>query len=457
MTDTTSAPINPDELPGGPLSAASDDFVGQDWGSWPTYEAATLGFRNFWYPIAWEHQVTSKPMPLTVCGEQVVLIRDGDEIRALHDRCPHRGVPLSLGRREFPGTISCPYHGWTYDLEDGKLVGVVTDGPDSPICGRLGVRTYALERRLGLVWVFIGDPAEMHPVEDDIPRELLENDFVMGGRSDVREGNWRFAAENGFDEGHAKYLHNTALWRMFKVMPAWNRTRLVERDEWLIRVQDEVNWETKIPGLGTWTNKRWWRTMPLPDAPGKAADVNPVIKGLDLPGFVSIRLPGLLRVAYPHYIHYEWYVPVDADTVRYVQIMVRFEKGWKAARFGALYLGAIRWLFHGQFTGQDAWMVDVMDAPPERLYRPDISITGWRRVCERAGLVVQKLAARPDGNPGSMAATNLPEVRKSDGTPIPPGFRATGKRATAAQAATPAPEEPQLRRIRRGGRVADGE
>jgi hypothetical protein len=25
----------------------------------------------------------------------------------------------------------------------------------------------------------------------------------------------------------------------------------------------------------------------------------------------------------------------------------------------------------------------VMDAPPERLYRPDVSITEWRKLCER--------------------------------------------------------------------------
>ena len=78
---------------------------------------------------------------------------------ALEDRCPHRGVPLSVGRCEFPGTstISCAYHGWTYDLNTGECVGAVTDGPDSPIVGKVGVRTYPVEERKGLVWVYIGD------------------------------------------------------------------------------------------------------------------------------------------------------------------------------------------------------------------------------------------------------------------------------------------------------------
>lgn len=361
---------------------------GADWAAWSVYNAAALGFRNYWYPTVWASQVGEKPMPLTICGERVVLVRDGDTIRGLHDRCPHRGVPLSLGRREFPGTLSCPYHGWTYDLTDGKLVAVPTDGPDSPICGRVSVATYPVEVRFGLVFVYIGDGTPP-PVERDVPEVLNDNAFVLGGRTEVRRGNWRFAAENGFDEGHAKYLHNTALWRMFKVMPAWNKTRVVERDGWLIRVQDEVHWEAAFPGLGTFTNRRWWKRMPLPDAPGKAREVNPVIAGMDLPGFVSIRLPGLLRVAYPQFIHFEWYVPVDAEHVRYVQLMVRFESGLKARLFTLKYLAAIRWLFHGQFTAQDAWMVDVMAAPPEKLYRPDLSLTAWRRHIEQAGLVVQ--------------------------------------------------------------------
>jgi phenylpropionate dioxygenase-like ring-hydroxylating dioxygenase large terminal subunit len=379
---------------------------GQDWTSWPAYNEATLGLKNYWYPVQWAAKIGQKPMAIKLLGEDIVLVRDGDDIRALHDRCPHRGVPLSYGRRQFDGTLSCAYHGWTFDLKDGNLCAVLTDGPDSPICGRMKVRNYPVEIRLGLVWIYMGD-GEVPPVERDIPEELTKFDFVMGGRTDVRNGNWRFAAENGFDEGHAKYLHNTALWRLFKVMPAWNDTEIRDVDPWLIRVQKELHWEAEFPGLGTWTNKRWWKRMPLPDRPGKGTKVNPVIDSLDIPGFVSIRLPGLLRVAYPKFIHYEWYVPVDKDHVRYVQIMARFEKGARARLFKFMYLSAVRWLFHGQFTGQDAWMVDVTDAPPERLYRPDVSITTWRRLVERSKPTVQSL----DSNVTSAARTKRPAKR----------------------------------------------
>ena len=67
--------------------------------------------------------------------------------------------------------MSCGYHGWTYDLASGTLVAALTDGPDSPICGKVRVRTYPVEERIGIVWVYIGE-LDPPPVEADIPEEL---------------------------------------------------------------------------------------------------------------------------------------------------------------------------------------------------------------------------------------------------------------------------------------------
>ncbi|MEU6749651.1 Rieske 2Fe-2S domain-containing protein [Spirillospora sp. NPDC046719] len=360
----------------------------QDWSSWPHYDAAAAGFRGYWYPVTWSSHITGDPRPYTICGEKIALIRDNGVAYALHDRCPHRGVPLSEGDRQFPGTISCPYHGWTFDLPSGRLAAVITDGPDSRICGKVGVRTFAVEERLGMVWVYLPVAGEEPPpIDEQIPEELVGNAFVLGGRIEPRRGNWRFACENGFDEGHAKYLHRTALWRLFKPMPTWNVTRVITEGRWIFRVQDEVHWEADFPGVGRWTNKRWWKMQPPKESfnignTGKPKRVDPVIEAGDFPGFASLSMPGMLRIVYPNFIHYEFYVPVDADHHRYVGVMVNFTQGWKTLGFYTKYLGAIRWLFHGQFSGQDAWMVDVTDAPPEKLYRPDVSLTAWRSLSE---------------------------------------------------------------------------
>jgi phenylpropionate dioxygenase-like ring-hydroxylating dioxygenase large terminal subunit len=395
---------------GAPESAASRSSTRQlgrqDWSTWPSYDAAASGFRGYWYPVTWSNHVTQKPAAFTICGEKLAVVRDGGRAYALHDRCPHRGVPLSLGNQQFPGTLSCAYHGWTYGLADGALRAVITDGPTSPICGKVAVQTYAVEERLGMVWVYIplrNEPPP--PIDEQLPPELVGNPFVMGGRIQPRQGNWRFACENGFDEGHAKYLHRTTLWRLFKPMPVWNITRIVPQDRWIFRVQEEVYWDAEFPGVGRWTNKRWWKVQPKEGAfnisnTGNTANINPTIEAQKFPGFASLSMPGVLRIVYPKFIHYEFYVPVDAGQHRYVGVMVNFLRGWRSLRFYIKYLGAVRWLFHGQFSGQDAWMVEATDAPPERLYRPDVSLTAWRNLAESA--TADRLAAVED-QPGEPA------------------------------------------------------
>ena len=372
---------------------------GANWDAWPNYEAAASGLENFWYPVIWASQVGYKPRTVRVCGRNILLMRDANnKVRALDDRCAHRGVRLSLGCQHFPGTISCPYHGWTYRLADGEVVAVITDGPDSRVCGSTGVRPYATEECLGLVWVFVGEE-KAYPLDQQLPEELVSPpSFAVGGRIEDRTGNWRLYAENGFDEGHAKYLHRTSLWRLFKVMPTWNKIHIERVGRWLFRVEDERHWEAEFPGLGRWTNQRWWKFKPRQQQgrmlgnTGGSGKNDPYIASLNLPGFASLSLPGVLRIAYPQFIHYEFSVPIDATRTKYVGVMVQFKTGLAKLGFYLKYLLAIRWLFHGQFSGQDHWMVSETSAPPERLYRPDISLIEWRRLFSSPELSARKSA-----------------------------------------------------------------
>ncbi len=114
-----------------PLSASQTDLAS----NFPRYNAAVLGFRNYWYPVAFSRRLGTKPVAITLCGEKIVLARHAGKLYALHNRCPHRGIPLSEGQQTFPGLLTCPYHGWTYELASGQLFAVLTVGPDSPICG----------------------------------------------------------------------------------------------------------------------------------------------------------------------------------------------------------------------------------------------------------------------------------------------------------------------------------
>jgi phenylpropionate dioxygenase-like ring-hydroxylating dioxygenase large terminal subunit len=332
---------------------------------WPRYRRAALGFREHWYPVMRSRKLRGKPVGMTLLGEDIVFVRQGETVHALHDRCPHRGIPLSMGRREFPGTISCIYHGWTFDLLSGQLVAALTDGPDSPIVGKVRVRTYPVTERKGLIWVYVGN-REPPPLEDDVPADFLADDAYLGGRHSVRAGNWRYAAENGFDEAHSKMLHRDAAWMLFRFVPAYMRTHIEATDDGFItRMTDKVGYETEYPGLGRWPRPRIWRLKR-----GKA--------------IVSIRLPGTLRVRYKGWTHYEWYVPTDPEHHLYLQFVSKrtSRAGWLA--MALRYWTYIRWIFHWRFNNQDAEMVELMPSRshPERLFRPDVSITAWRKLCE---------------------------------------------------------------------------
>jgi phenylpropionate dioxygenase-like ring-hydroxylating dioxygenase large terminal subunit len=337
----------------------------RDWSTWPRYEAAALGFREYWYPVAWSRKVGAKQRAIQVLGEKIMLVRDGGKVRALHDRCPHRGVPLShkMSSQEFPGTWSCCYHGWTFDLETGVLVAAITDGPESPICGKVTVRTYPVEEARGLVWLWLGDgPAR--PFAEDVPEELLDPDAVVVGRITVRDGNWRFGAENGFDDGHAKWLHRNALWTKRVKMPVWSEMKVIRDGPWITRRKDKMHYSATFPGLGEFPKKKWYRRRE-----GNKTKV-------------SLRLPGTLRVKYEEWSHFEWWVAASAENHTYVQLAVMSKGKWRNRRFWLYYWTWARWVFHGLFNDEDRLMVEVTDAPPERLYRPDVSLTEWRRMVE---------------------------------------------------------------------------
>lgn len=63
----------------------------------------------------------STPTAADANGLGVVLIRRGDSLYALADRCSHRGCSLHEGSLNPDATLTCPCHGSTFEL-DGSIV-----------------------------------------------------------------------------------------------------------------------------------------------------------------------------------------------------------------------------------------------------------------------------------------------------------------------------------------------
>jgi nitrite reductase/ring-hydroxylating ferredoxin subunit len=57
-------------------------------------------------------------------ASSVVLVRDGDEIRAFENRCPHFGIALDVGRgiKTFRKHVLCVNHYAAFRFEDGYCV-----------------------------------------------------------------------------------------------------------------------------------------------------------------------------------------------------------------------------------------------------------------------------------------------------------------------------------------------
>jgi nitrite reductase/ring-hydroxylating ferredoxin subunit/uncharacterized membrane protein len=61
------------------------------------------------------------PTTARVDGVTIMLYRSGGDVRAIADRCSHRGGPLHEGECEGE-TVTCPWHGSTFRLADGSIV-----------------------------------------------------------------------------------------------------------------------------------------------------------------------------------------------------------------------------------------------------------------------------------------------------------------------------------------------
>ena len=114
---------------------------------------------NAWYVAAWSKDITSKPLGRTLLNEPIVLYRtSAGAVAALEDRCCHRGMPLSCGQ-VFGNNIRCEYHGMVFDGA-GKCVEI----PGQSIIPQSAtVRSFPVEERDDLVWIWMGDKALADP------------------------------------------------------------------------------------------------------------------------------------------------------------------------------------------------------------------------------------------------------------------------------------------------------
>lgn len=74
-----------------------------------------------WKPVLPVSALNGEPQRVNVDGVDVVLHRDGDDVLAVGDRCPHLGAPMSDGWVD-RGRVVCPWHGSRFDCGSGEVL-----------------------------------------------------------------------------------------------------------------------------------------------------------------------------------------------------------------------------------------------------------------------------------------------------------------------------------------------
>ena len=161
--------------------------------------------RQYWQPAALSEELAGdRPVvAVTLMNEQLVLFVDErDRLGLIGRQCPHRGVDLSFGRLE-DGGLRCPFHGWLLDV-NGACLQTPTEPDTSTFHERVQHRSYPVQERNGIVWVYLGE-GEPPPLSGfDCLAAPQSHVFAFKGLWDA---NWLQSHEVGIDPAHASFLH----------------------------------------------------------------------------------------------------------------------------------------------------------------------------------------------------------------------------------------------------------
>ena len=163
---------------------------------------------NFWYAVEFANKLArGQVLEVVWWKTSIALYRDeAGAVSALENRCAHRQLPLSCGRVEGKQLV-CQYHGWKYD-GTGRCVEISHElGKGREKLPKIGIRSYPVKERYGLVWIFPGDPALADSVAlPELPELAGANPWPVVPIDVTIGAHFSMIVENVCDFNHA-YLH----------------------------------------------------------------------------------------------------------------------------------------------------------------------------------------------------------------------------------------------------------
>ena len=234
-----------------------------------TEERLNLGVKNLWYPILPSWKVNENPVGITRLGERIAVWRGDDgQVRAVEDRCPHRGARLSLGWN-LGDRIACWYHGVEVNGE-----GVTAEVPAVERCpwqGKKRIRSYPIIERNDAIFAYFGDELHPEPPELVLPEEMTSDECSGFLCASTWQCNYQYAIDNVMDPMHGAYLHSashTMAWGEKKAEMALEKTDI----GYVFEKKDQSGKNFDWVEFGS-TNTHWLRlSIPYRDHVGPGGD-----------------------------------------------------------------------------------------------------------------------------------------------------------------------------------------
>ncbi len=170
------------------------------------------GFARVWTPVTIAGRLGTTPLAIDLAGEKLVFFRDGNgKAGALIDRCPHRGVKLSLGTISPSGCLACPFHGWEFDTA-GRACYVPLN-PSAKL-ERLAATSLPTRELGGLLWVYTAPGSA--PSEPVVPEALTAPNLARTYLEEEWNAHWTRAMENMLDSPHVPFVHRKTIGRFVR-------------------------------------------------------------------------------------------------------------------------------------------------------------------------------------------------------------------------------------------------
>lgn len=158
---------------------------------------------NCWQVAAYSAEVNDQLLARTLVDIPVVLYRTmAGATVAMQDRCPHRYLPLSLGRK-LGDVIECGYHG----LQFGPAGNCLRVPGQDVIPERAKVTVYPTVEKHSFIWIWMGDATKADPALVPDCHWMDDPEWAVAEGYHFIQADYRFLVDNLLDLSHETFVH----------------------------------------------------------------------------------------------------------------------------------------------------------------------------------------------------------------------------------------------------------